>query len=163
MLKNMNRKYDINYFINKVKEIRSIRPNINLTTDLIVGFPGENEKHFQETIDTLNKIKFTKIHVFPYSIRNGTVASKMPNQVNGKIKKERAKIIRDLSKKNILEYNKKFLNQELDVLIETNNEQSKGHTDNYLEITINKRLDVNKIYKIRIIDVNEKEIIGELK
>ncbi len=161
ILKSMNRKYDVKYFLNKVKSIRDIRPDINLTTDLIVGFPGEKEKHFNETIETLNQIKFSKIHVFPYSLRDGTVASKMDDQINGKIKKERAKIIRCLSDKYQLEYAKKFINIELEVLIEKNDKYSIGHTDNYLEIIIKEKLELNKNYKVKIIHVKEKEIIGE--
>ena len=67
ILKLMNRKYDIDYFINKINELRLIRPNISITTDVIVGFPNETEEDFKETIDNVRKIKFSKIHVFPYS------------------------------------------------------------------------------------------------
>ena len=115
ILKSMNRKYNLDYFLDKVKKIRSIRPDINLTTDLIIGFPGETAEHFQETIETLEKLKFTKIHVFPYSVREGTVAAKLPNQINGKIKKERVKQIIEISNNQELEYAKKFIDQELDV------------------------------------------------
>ena len=88
VLKLMNRKYDLDYFYNKIKEIRTIRPEISITTDVIVGFPGETEELFKETLDTLNTIKFTKIHTFPYSKRDGTKAATMPNQIDGNIKKE---------------------------------------------------------------------------
>lgn len=88
VLKRMNRKYDKDYFINKIDTIRSIRPDISITTDLIVGFPGETEDEFNETIDTLNIIKFSKIHVFPYSRRKGTPADLMDNQIDEKVKKK---------------------------------------------------------------------------
>ena len=82
VLKEMNRKYDKNYFINKIEKIKSIKPDINITTDVIVGFPGETEEEFEECIETIKKIGFTKIHVFPYSDREGTVASYMNNHLN---------------------------------------------------------------------------------
>ena len=89
VLKLMNRRYDKEYFINKVNEIRNIRPNISLTTDVIVGFPGESEEDFKETLDFCKEIGFAKIHVFPYSDRNGTVASRMKDKIPGNIKKDR--------------------------------------------------------------------------
>jgi threonylcarbamoyladenosine tRNA methylthiotransferase MtaB len=70
ILKDMNRKYDKEYFCKRVDAIRKIRPDISLTTDIIVGFPGETEELFLETIETVNKIKFSKIHVFPFSSNN---------------------------------------------------------------------------------------------
>jgi len=75
ILRLMNRKYDKEYFINKINEIRSIRPLISITTDVIVGFPNETEELFLETVDTIKKVNFSKLHVFPYSVREGTVAA----------------------------------------------------------------------------------------
>ena len=85
ILKLMNRKYDLEYFINKINEIRKEIPDISITTDLIVGFPNETEDDFNETLETLEKIKFTKIPTFPYSKRKGTPAASMPNQITGDI------------------------------------------------------------------------------
>ena len=98
ILKLMNRKYNTDYFIKKINKLRKIRPNMSITTDVIVGFPFEEEKHFLETVDTIKKINFTKIHVFPYSDREGTVSSKMKNKVDGNIKKDRVKRLLELSK-----------------------------------------------------------------
>ena len=103
VLKRMNRKYDKEYFINKIKKLRKIRPNISITTDVIVGFPGETKEEFEETIETIKKIEFTKLHVFPYSKREGTKAAIMDGQVDENIKKKRVKILLQLSKE--LEYN----------------------------------------------------------
>ena len=91
ILKLMNRKYNKQEFFNKIKEIRSCIPDINITTDVITGFPGETEEDFQECLDFVKQIGFTKVHTFPYSERTGTVASKMKNQVPVNIRKERAK------------------------------------------------------------------------
>ena len=162
VLKNMNRKYDKEYFIDKVKIIRSIRPNINLTTDLIIGFPNESDADFKETINTLNIIKFSKIHVFPYSLRKGTVASKMSGQVESKIKKQRVKEIIDLSNNYEESYSRKFINEELDVLIETVKDKSIGHSSNYIEIEILEKLIPHQLYKVKIIGIKDSKLIGKL-
>lgn len=133
VLKRMNRKYDKDYFINKIDTIRSIRPNISITTDLIVGFPGETEDEFNETIDTINKIKFSKIHVFPYSRRKGTPADLMDNQIDEKVKKERVSKIINLSKELEQDYFSKFIGKELIFIPEVyKNGYLIGHTGNYI-------------------------------
>lgn len=135
VLKRMNRKYGKKYFIDKIEEIRKIRPSISITTDVIVGFPGETEEEMQETIETINKIKFTKLHVFPYSIRKGTVAATMENQIDEKIKKQRVKILIDLSKQLEIEYMEKMLGKEMSFLPEVKKDDYLiGHTGNYLQI-----------------------------
>ena len=148
VLKMMNRKYDLKYFEEKINHIRTIRPNISITTDIIVGFPEETEEMFNSTYEFSNKIKFSKIHVFPYSKRNGTVASKL-KEVNSIEKTNRVHKLLELS--NILEkeYNNKFINKEVDVLIEEIKDgKSIGHTSNYLKVEVAKLLETNKIYKI---------------
>lgn len=133
VLKRMNRKYDKDYFINKIDTIRSIRPDISITTDLIVGFPGETEDEFNETIDTINKIKFSKIHVFPYSRRKGTPADLMDNQIDEKVKKERVSKIINLSKELEQDYFSKFIGKELIFIPEVyKNGYLIGHTGNYI-------------------------------
>jgi len=148
VLKMMNRKYDLKYFEEKINHIRTIRPNISITTDIIVGFPEETEEMFNSTYEFSNKIKFSKIHVFPYSKRNGTVASKL-KEVNSIEKTNRVHKLLELS--NILEKenNNKFINKEVDVLIEEIKDgKSIGHTSNYLKVEVAKLLETNKIYKI---------------
>ncbi len=133
VLKRMNRKYDKDYFINKIDTIRSIRPDISITTDLIVGFPGETEDEFNETIDTLNIIKFSKIHVFPYSRRKGTPADLMDNQIDEKVKKERVSKIINLSKELEQDYFSKFIGKELVFIPEVyKNGYLIGHTGIYI-------------------------------
>ena len=133
ILKDMNRKYDKNYFIDKINEIRKIRPNISITTDVIVGFPGETEELFKETIETIKKVNFTKIHVFPYSDRKGTKASRMEGHVAENIKKERVKTLLALSKKLELNYMEKYLNKVVTFIPETVKDGYLiGHTDNFI-------------------------------
>ena len=137
ILKVMNRKYDKKYFMDKINKIRSIRPDISITTDVIVGFPTESEEEFLETIDTIKKVKFSKLHVFPYSDRDGTVASKMDNKVNGIVKKERTKKLIELSKELEINYMKKFLSKSLTFIPEVyESGYLIGHTGNYLLIKV---------------------------
>lgn len=91
ILKLMNRKYDKQYFIDKIEKLRSIRPDISITTDVIVGFPSETDELFNETIDTIKKIGFSKIHVFPFSLRKNTKAESIPNHVDDVTKKKELK------------------------------------------------------------------------
>ena len=148
ILKKMNRKYDLKYYEEKIKKIRMIRPNISITTDIIVGFPYETDKLFNETLEFSRKMNFSKIHVFPYSIRLGTSAANMPNQVDESIKKERVKKLMDLSEIMEKEYYNKFVGKELDILVEEcDNNVSVGHSSNYLMIRLNEKLEVGQIYK----------------
>lgn len=148
ILKKMNRKYDLKYYEEKIKKIRMIRPNISITTDIIVGFPYETDKLFNETLEFSRKMNFSKIHVFPYSIRLGTSAANMPNQVDESIKKERVKKLMDLSETMEKEYYNKFVGKELDILVEEcDNNVSIGHSSNYLMVTLNETLEVGQIYK----------------
>ena len=135
ILKLMNRKYDKEFFINKINEIRSIRPNISITTDIIVGFPMENESLFLETLDTINKIKFSKIHVFPFSLRKGTKAEDLKEVVDEQEKKKRVKKLLEVSKNLEIEYFNKFINKKVTFLPEIYKDGYViGHTDNYLLI-----------------------------
>lgn len=148
ILKKMNRKYDLKYYEEKIKKIRTIRPDISITTDIIVGFPYETDKLFNETLEFSRKMNFSKIHVFPYSIRLGTSAANMPNQVDESIKKERVKKLMDLSETMEKEYYNKFVGKELDILVEEcDNNVSIGHSSNYLMIRLNEKLEVGQIYK----------------
>lgn len=163
ILKLMNRKYDKNYFIEKIEKIRSIRPDISITTDIIVGFPGETEELFNETIDTINKIKFSKIHVFPFSLRKGTKAEEIPNHIDDVTKKERVKKLIDISKKLEIEYFNKFLNKEVVFLPEIYKEgYIFGHTGNYLMIKKKGTIeDLNEFKTAIIMKIEYPNCIGE--
>ena len=159
ILKLMNRKYNKEEYINIINKIREARPNINITTDLIVGFPYENDELFKETIETIKKIEFTKIHVFPYSIRDNTKAATMKNQVDEKIKKGRVQEILNLSNYLETKYYQKFLNKEVEVLIENENE---GLTDNYIKVKLEKKYNNGETKKVIIRKVDNKEVYGEI-
>ena len=151
ILKVMNRKYNVEYYRNKIKEIRSIRPNISITTDVIVGHNYETDELFEKVCDFCKEMKFAKIHVFPYSKRTGTATSRMPQEVPENIKKERALKLIAISDLQEQEYYNKFVGQTMGVLIETSKEGiSTGHTSNYLKVSINENLAVNEIYQREI-------------
>lgn len=152
VLKRMNRKYDKQYFMDKINTIRKIRPNISITTDVIVGFPGETEDEFAETIDTIQKIKFSKLHVFPFSKRDGTAACKLKNHIDNTIKKERARKLIALSKELEETYMKQFIGTTVEVLPETTYEHGIiGHTGNYLLVKVETK-DLN-LQKKRMITI----------
>ena len=134
-LKRMNRKYTTDQFRHVVELLRNAYPEVHLTTDVIVGFPGETEEEFNKTYEFLKEIKFYKMHVFKYSPRSGTVAAKMPNQIDGNIKEERSNKLIELSDKNEKEYNQKYIGKEVEVLLEEREgEYLKGHTTNYMVV-----------------------------
>ena len=161
ILKAMNRKYDLDYFFNKINEIRSIRPDIAISTDVIVGFPGETEELFNTTIDTCKKLEFSKLHVFPYSERRGTASSRMDGKIDEHEKKERSRRLIEVSHELEMNYMKKFINKEVDVLIEEFKDgYSYGHTGNYLHVKINKELPHNEIVKVTIKSIEYPYCIG---
>ena len=134
-LKRMNRKYSCEEFRKVVQILRKYFKDVNLTTDIIVGFPGETDREFQKTYEFLKEIKFYKMHVFKYSPREGTVAAKMTNQVDGSIKEERSQKLIQLSNKNEYEYNDKYLNKHIEVLFEEEKDGIwSGYTKNYIKV-----------------------------
>lgn len=156
ILKQMNRKYDKEYFIEKVKTIRTIRPDISITTDVIVGFPGEADELFQETIDTILKISFSGLHVFPYSKRDNTKAALMKDQIKEEIKKERVHQLLKLSTTLEINYMNKFIGREVDIIPEvTLDNYTIGHTGNYLSVKTKKR-----VTKTTIKDIEYPNCIG---
>lgn len=146
ILKRMNRKYDTKYYEDKINQIRSIIPDISITTDVIVGFNYETQKLFEETYNFCKMINFSKIHCFPFSKREGTAASLMPMEVSEKEKKERCLNLIDLSNKLEKDYYNKFVGTKRKVLIEkVKDNVSYGHTSNYLMVIVNKKCEVGTI------------------
>ena len=161
-LKEMNRKYDTKYYLDKINLIRSIRPNISITTDLIVGFPNETEEDFNNTLSFLRKVKFSKIHVFPYSRRKGTKADLMDNQIDEQTKHKRVKEVLRLSEELEIEYMNKFINTDVLVLIEKfENGIISGHTENYIPVKANGvESDINELLMIHIDKMEYPYLIG---
>ena len=162
VLKIMNRKYNLDYFKDKIKYIKEIKKDISITTDIIVGHPGEDDLTFNKSIDDIKEIGFSKLHVFPYSKRDGTIAADM-EQVDEKVKKERAKTLLLLSRELEKDYMNQFIDKEVEVLVEINRDgYSIGHTTNYLQVKINKLLSHNTFVKVRITEVDYPYCIAEV-
>ena len=153
-LKRMNRKYNTEQFEDSVNLLKNTYSDVILTTDIIVGFPGETDQEFEKTYKFLEKINFYKMHVFKYSPREGTKAAIMENQIPSKIKDERSKKLIELSNKNQEKQNKQYIGKEVNVLFEEiEGEYIKGHTANYLMVrTKGNKEQINKIVKVKIED-----------
>ncbi len=150
VLKIMNRKYDLKYFENKLKEIRTIRPDISITTDIIVGHPGETDELFEKSLAVIEKLAFSKLHVFPYSMRNGTVSATM-EQISEPVKKARVTKLLALSRKLEEAYRNRFVGTKRPVLIEKYDGQySSGYSDNYLYVKTEKEYPVGTISQLEI-------------
>ena len=163
-LKRMNRRYTTEEFENIVKILRNAYKDVNLTTDIIVGFPGETEEEFNKTYEFLKNIKFYKMHVFKYSPRKGTKAAVMKNQVPGNTKEERSKKLIELSNKNEFEYNSEYIGKEVEVLFEEEKIGIyKGHTQNYIMVYCEseEKLD-NKIKNVKCKKVDDDHILAEI-
>ena len=164
ILGKMERKYDLEFFKNRVNKIREARPNISITTDIIVGFPYETDEEFNNTLNFAKEINFSKIHVFPYSKRANTKAALMP-QVQDSIKKNRALELIKLSDKLSEEYANKFIGHQVEAIIERINKEGymEGHSSNYLDIIVEK--DDNILMKnviIELLEVKKDKILGKV-
>ena len=163
-LKRMNRRYTTEQFRNIVTILRGAYKDVNLTTDIIVGFPGETEEEFNKTYEFLKEINFYKMHVFKYSPRKGTKAAVMANQVPGNIKEERSKKLIELSNEKEFNYNSQYIGKDVDVLFEEEKTGVyKGHTQNYIMVYCEskEKLD-NKIKSVSCKKVIDDHIVAEI-
>ena len=163
-LKRMNRKYTTEEFKQVTELLRKYLKDVNLTTDIIVGFPGETEEEFNITYKFLEDIAFYKMHVFKYSKRDGTVAAKMPNQVDGNIAEERSEKLIKLSEKNMKMYNEKYIGREVEVLFEEKQDEFwVGHTRNYMVVKVKTDKDLeNLIITTKVLQNQGEELIGKI-
>ena len=139
-LKRMNRRYTAKEYEDSVNLLRETLPDVSISTDVIVGFPGETEEEFNETYEFLKRIKLTKTHIFKYSPRKGTKAADMPNQIDGKVKDERSKKLIELNDINEKAFTEKFIDREMDVLFEQQvkgkEDVYEGYTRNYIKVEV---------------------------
>ncbi len=162
ILKLMNRRYNKEEFLSMVDNLRDI-PDISLTTDLIVGFPNEGEEEFNETIDTLKEIGFTKIHTFPYSKRKGTPAATMDNQVSPEEKKKRVHRILDLSNKYEHNFYESKIGKIYDGVVEVHsNGTTIVHTSNFIPVIINDVVEEGTIVDVKIEKVEDLKVYGRI-
>ena len=162
-LKRMNRRYTTEEFRNVVKSLRNTYDDLILTTDIIVGFPGETEEEFEKTYKFLKEINFYKMHVFKYSKRDGTKAAIMSNQIAPNIQEERSRRLIDLSNENQKKYNEEYIGKTVQVLFEEkSNGYIKGHTQNYLVVNISGNIEKlhNQIVQVQITSKLGEELLG---
>ncbi len=162
-LKDMNRKYTTEKYYDAVCILRKYMSDVAITTDIIVGFPGETEEDFNESYEFAKKVQFSKIHVFPYSPKKGTPAAERKDQILNSIKQERSKKLIELSDKMANDFMSKYIDKSVEVLFERNiNEnQYEGHTGNYIKVVGSSCEDVsNKIVNVKIKSVEYENIVG---
>ena len=161
-LKTMNRKYTTKQIQEIVDIIREYYIDANITTDIIVGFPGETDEEFESTYNFLKQINLNKMHVFKYSVRKGTVASRMDNQVSPQIKSIRSEKLLNLSDENEINHLKKYMGKEVEILLEEkDNEFMKGFTLNYLHTIIKTNKQSNELVKGKVVDIQDNMLVVE--
>lgn len=166
-LKRMNRKYDIEQYRRIIMNLRREIPNIAITTDIIVGFPGETEGEFENTYNFVKEMAFSQIHVFKYSPRKGTPAAKYENQVPGDIKNSRSERIIQLGNEMMNSYREQFIGQEMSILFEAYNSKEKhlieGLSENYIRVAVTAdEVYIGKIVKTKATSVEEDIMFGEI-
>lgn len=145
ILQRMNRRYNTAYFLERINYIRKLVPDLALTTDVIVGFPGESDALFARTVAFIKAVNFSELHVFPYSVRTRTPAARFSDHVAPETKKARVHKLLTLSDELHLAYSAKFVGKVVTVLVETYDEITKlykGHTSNFLEVSIKSTYDI---------------------
>lgn len=164
----MRRKYTVKEFKQKIEEIRRVLPDAAITTDVICGFPGESDAHFEEMIDTIRDVNFSELHVFPYSKRNGTPAARMNNQINGLVKSARVAQLMAISEQQNFEYRKRFKDKIVQVLVEDVKSvdglfYASGHTQNYIKVEFETKNEIleNTIVDVQITNVSNETTHGE--
>ena len=162
VLKVMNRKYDIAKFKEIIRKLRDINKDVSITTDIITGHPGENDAEFENTLNTVKEIEFSKLHVFPYSVRDNTPSSKLP-QIPEYVKKNQTDTLLELSKELEIKYMKKFISKNLEVLIEVSKDgYSYGHTTNYLAVKVIGTYKSSTLLNVKLINIEYPYIYGEV-
>lgn len=157
VLTRMRRKYTTDYYYQKVEKIRKALPDLAITSDVIVGFPGETEEEFMETYNFIKKVGYSELHVFPYSRRTGTPAARMSDQVDEELKNERVNKMIELSSQLAKEYASRYENEVLEVIPEErvidkdHPDLLIGYTDNYLKVQFKGTADmIGKLVRVKI-------------
>lgn len=167
-LKRMNRKYTTQEYMEVVKKLRSIYPEVGITTDIIVGFPGETQEEFEKTVQFVKEVSFSSMHIFKFSPRKGTPAAKFKGQVSAQVKEERSKIIFNIAKENQMKFMNSFIGKSLNVLfeqkIDENSNYYEGLTDNYIRVMAETAYDIKgKIISTKIKGINKDMMLGILE
>ncbi|MEK6727602.1 MAG: tRNA (N(6)-L-threonylcarbamoyladenosine(37)-C(2))-methylthiotransferase MtaB [Candidatus Omnitrophota bacterium] len=167
ILKKMHRNYTGKVYLNLIKKIKNRIPGIAITTDCLVGFPGETDGNFKNTADLIRKIAPLRVHIFPYSKREGTSAANLGSDVPSGTIKERVKRLKEAADKCSSEYRKKFLNKVMGVLIEGESKAApgflEGHTDNYIRVILESGLNLkNKLIPVKLKKLEISSFLAQL-
>ncbi len=160
ILGRMDRGYTHESYLNLIRRIKKFIPEIAITTDIMVGFPGETAKNFQNSVKLVKEIQPLRAHIFPYSRREGTIAANFNHQLNPKIIKERINHLKIVAENCAIEYRKQFLNKNIDVLIEGKSKEEpdfwEGHTDNYIKVRVKSRTSLyNQFVRLKLEKINK--------
>ena len=159
VLKRMNRPYTTKEFLERIEYIRKEIPGISISTDLIVGFPGETDEEFKKTCDFLKECQFSFLHIFPYSLRSGTKAASMENQIDPKIKKNRAAICAEINEELYDKYKESYLDKEVTVLFEKNEDgYTFGHSSEYLPVLVKGEYPRSTFVKVKISELKNHQL-----
>ncbi|GAB7089611.1 tRNA (N(6)-L-threonylcarbamoyladenosine(37)-C(2))-methylthiotransferase MtaB [Marinifilum fragile] len=166
ILLQMRRMYSIKRFMEIANKIRSYRPDFNITTDIIIGFPGESDQDFEATCNVIKELQFGHVHAFKYSIRKGTRAERMQSQVDERIKTQRSEVLREIADDVKFQYRNGFIDKEQIVLVEkTDGENAKGYGEHYVPVEFKGfKLKKNHFYRVKIKNITtdtEPVLIGE--
>ncbi len=166
-LKRMNRKYTREVFLETVENLKAARPDFTVTTDVIVGFPGESESDFKDTLDVMQKVRFAKVHMFPYSVRKRTLAALYPNKVTPEVIQERKQRLLRLAEQHSFELRQSYVGQKRWVLLENDQREEKGrivgHTDNFLSVSLESEgLKANDLVEVELIANAPDALVGRI-
>lgn len=163
-LKAMNRRYSARQYAHAVGLLREYFKDCAVTTDVIVGFPGETDEDFKQSCDFIDEIGFAKVHIFPYSKRSGTKAAQMENQILKSVKQQRERLLCEIERKNRMEFMSRFVNKTVYVLTERcENGVCSGFTENYIHVEFNGKADLcNTVAAVRVLRVTDGGLVGEV-
>ncbi len=164
VLNRMKRRYSVSDYQQAVALIRASVPEVAITTDIIVGFPGETDKEFQESYDFCRQMEFARIHVFSYSPRRETEAARMPNQIEAQVKKQRSQKMLTLAQESAQNFSQRFLGKTMGVLWEKQSDGIwSGHTDNYIKVYTKSSKDLtNKLLPVKLVEISGDGVWGEV-
>lgn len=163
VLEQMHRPYNTDQYRAELERIRAAVPGIAISTDLMVGFPGETEEFFENSLSFCDEMAFSSMHIFKYSPREGTPAASYSNQVTNEVKEMRSKQMQAIAEKNMLAYMEQYVGTQVDVLIEEESEDGRwlGHTDNYLHVSVDGSCEKNSLVNVQIDKIDGKLLKGK--
>jgi threonylcarbamoyladenosine tRNA methylthiotransferase MtaB len=159
ILKRMNRKYTREIFLDTIEKLKAARPDFTFTTDVIVGFPGESERDFQDTIEIMQRVHFAKVHMFPFSVRERTRAALYPNKISPEVIQERKQRLLNLAEQHAFHLRNTYIGQKRAVLFE---KEGFGHTDNFLPILIPDKIQANELIEVELIGNQPEGLLGRI-